>query len=503
MLPSKTFVTVREVWELALPTGTRLVAGESGLDRPVEWAISLRATYPLFGALKKGYMALARLDLARRLDPQLTTKYLLMELARAEASSLVVDQVISSAEVALADRLEMPVLLLPPGIDFHLLERDVLRVLVDREALLARRQMEARRSLQQLFARGGMQSVLDELARRVSGQVTAVSANGITIGQAGDEPSENDIAESAFPIRMRGRLLGQLILRGSPMPKGSAMVAFAQQAAELCGIEMIERLARQEAEERLGTDLVRQLLDDTREQDGVASRFEHLGYDVSPGRRHIVIALHNASTGQDVRSCQRVLYHLRWIAQREGASMVVVPYKEHLFCFYLVGQPVSDSRLKGWIKEAVVSQPGGRCQVGVSRIVEGISGLRRSVSQAIDAWKVGQGVDGKTSPFFYDDLGLYRFLVSLRARDELKEFYAEILGQLVRYDEAHNTELVYTLEVFFARNTNVSEAARVLHVHRNTLNYRLQRIVEICGLDLYDAEARLALQLALKIHRLS
>ncbi len=183
--------------------------------------------------------------------------------------------------------------------------------------------------------------------------------------------------------------------------------------------------------------------------------------------------------------------------------MVVVPYKEYLFCFYQVGQPVSDSRLKGWINEAVVSQPGRRCQVGVSRIVEGISGLRRGVSQAIDAWKVGQGVDGKTSPFFYDDLGLYRFLVSLRARDELKEFYTEILGQLVRYDASHNTELVHTLEVFFARNTNVSEAARVLHVHRNTLNYRLQRIVEICGLDLYDAEARLALQLALKIHRLS
>ena len=503
MLPARVFVTVEEVWHLALPIGTRLVAGKSGLERPIEWAVSLRATYPLFGALKKGYMALARLDLARRLDPLLTAEYLLVELARAEASSLVVDRAISSAEAALADRLALPVLLLPAEIDFHLLERDVLRVLVDREGLFALRQKEMRQRLQQLFASGGMQSVLEELARRVSGQVVLVSGHGIVIGQAGAEPRSHDLAENTFPIHMRGRLLGELVLRGSSIPEGSAMAVFAQQAAEQCGIEMIERLARQEAEERLGTDLVGQLLDASRRQSDIVSRFEHLGYDVSPGQRHLVIALSKASGGQDGGSGQGVLRYLEWAAQREGAHTLVVPYGEHVFCFCAIAPSASDSWLERAIKEAVASQPGQRCRVGVSRIVEGIPGLRRGVGQAIDAWNVGEHVDGKRSPFFYGDLGLYRFLVSLGAREELERFCDEVLGQLVQYDAAHNTELVHTLEVFFAKNANVSEAARALHAHRNTLNYRLQRIVDICGLDLNDAEARLALQLALKIHHLS
>ncbi len=57
--------------------------------------------------------------------------------------------------------------------------------------------------------------------------------------------------------------------------------------------------------------------------------------------------------------------------------------------------------------------------------------------------------------------------------------------------------------MFFDQNANASQTSRALYVHRNTLNYRLQRIVEITGLDLNDAEARLAFQLAIKIHHLS
>jgi len=77
-----------------------------------------------------------------------------------------------------------------------------------------------------------------------------------------------------------------------------------------------------------------------------------------------------------------------------------------------------------------------------------------------------------------------------------------MLASLVAYDNENNTELVGTLEAFFAQNTNVSRTAKALYVHRNTLTYRLQRIVEISGFDLDDAESRLAFQVALKVHHL-
>jgi purine catabolism regulator len=60
---------------------------------------------------------------------------------------------------------------------------------------------------------------------------------------------------------------------------------------------------------------------------------------------------------------------------------------------------------------------------------------------------------------------------------------------------------VETLEGFFECNGNHARAAEALHLHRNTLLYRLDRIQSITGRDLGDAETRLSLQLALKIRR--
>ena len=50
---------------------------------------------------------------------------------------------------------------------------------------------------------------------------------------------------------------------------------------------------------------------------------------------------------------------------------------------------------------------------------------------------------------------------------------------------------------------NASQTAKALFVHRNTLNYRLQRIAEIGDMDLNDPETRLNAQVALRIHQLS
>jgi DNA-binding PucR family transcriptional regulator len=77
-----------------------------------------------------------------------------------------------------------------------------------------------------------------------------------------------------------------------------------------------------------------------------------------------------------------------------------------------------------------------------------------------------------------------------------------MLGRLLAYDRQHNTDLVATLRAYFEQNANASETARKLYVHRNTLNYRLQRISEISGLDLGSPDTRLALQVALRIHSL-
>jgi purine catabolism regulator len=140
--------------------------------------------------------------------------------------------------------------------------------------------------------------------------------------------------------------------------------------------------------------------------------------------------------------------------------------------------------------------------IGVGRVYEGLDGLRRAFREAEQALEIGQQLFGPAGLTYFGDLGIYRLLFPLRDTTDLTAFYTETLGPLVEYDRRTNGELLHTLEVYFACHTNLSEAARALHLHRNSLLYRLQRIEEVLGISLADADTSLSLQVALRIRRM-
>jgi hypothetical protein len=78
---------------------------------------------------------------------------------------------------------------------------------------------------------------------------------------------------------------------------------------------------------------------------------------------------------------------------------------------------------------------------------------------------------------------------------------AAIVARLLSHDAEHRTDLTGTLEVYIDRLGEVSKAAADLHVHPNTFRYRLARLSEACGIDLDDADARLAAMIDLRLYR--
>jgi purine catabolism regulator len=109
---------------------------------------------------------------------------------------------------------------------------------------------------------------------------------------------------------------------------------------------------------------------------------------------------------------------------------------------------------------------------------------------------VGRRLFGDGSVNLFGDLGVYRLLLAVDP-GEIKSFYLESVGRLAEYDRKHRGELLHTLEVLLHYPT-LSQTAQSLHIHRNTLLYRLQRIQELTNLNLEDGETRLTLHLALK-----
>jgi len=103
-------------------------------------------------------------------------------------------------------------------------------------------------------------------------------------------------------------------------------------------------------------------------------------------------------------------------------------------------------------------------------------------------------------PLYFPDLSVYRLLLQLENHPILQTFKNEILGSLLAYEGGR--DFIKTLEIYFDHNGVLSQAAEALFIHRNTLSYRMERIAEITGLDIHNTETRLAVQLALRIHRM-
>lgn len=104
----------------------------------------------------------------------------------------------------------------------------------------------------------------------------------------------------------------------------------------------------------------------------------------------------------------------------------------------------------------------------------------------------------------YEELGLYRYLLTATdAETTGRRYENRSLSKLRKYDLEHNGCLLETLELFLKHDSSLKDTAEALHVHINTLNYRLKRIAEIGGIDLKSVDQKVSLYLDLKLEKWS
>ena len=99
-------------------------------------------------------------------------------------------------------------------------------------------------------------------------------------------------------------------------------------------------------------------------------------------------------------------------------------------------------------------------------------------------------------------LGLTRLLLGTTGPDELAAFLERTLGPVRDYDDRRGTDLVGTLEAWYAGGGGVAGAGRRLHVHPNTVTQRLDRVGQLLGEGWRDPERGLEVRLALRLVRL-
>ncbi len=506
-------VTVRDVLRLALPVGTTVVAGSVGLSHQVTWVATLRATLPAFADLRGGELALLSVEAARALDPRLNLSNLVRRLAAAPVAAVAAIGPVEAEDASAAEEARLPLLRLPDTCDLREVEREIARLVSDYEAQLERRGAQLYNSLtQRSLAGDGIPGLLDTLIERTGQSVACYGPNGELRAQRGRGSAR--IALQALRPTTSGdsSLLNQQIwveIIGPPnYPSGYLALAgtsldewdrlAAAQGAAALGLEFAKELAVQAAEERLRGDFISNILaGPPSDPAALVRRGQELGYNLTLPHIALIFQLEdhtNAALARALNSIQNELNRrgiTAPLSQRDTTVLCLLP---------LADETPRPREMAESLRERLLSDyPGMTLALG--NPAPTLADWSRTVEEAEQALILGRQLFGDERVLAFSDLGVYRLLVRLRETPELWAFYRETLSPLAGYDQKQGGELIKTLEAYFNHLGNLRATSDALHVHRNTLLYRLERIKDISGMDLSNADEHFALWLALRAHR--
>ena len=135
---------------------------------------------------------------------------------------------------------------------------------------------------------------------------------------------------------------------------------------------------------------------------------------------------------------------------------------------------------------------------GISRPYSGAAGFRKANRGACAALSMAEQMG--TACVIDDPAGVIRLLEDA-SPTEPDAYIHRQMGMLLRQPEPRRQELLETLESWLRCMSNQRQMARELHLHYNTVSYRLQQLWTLLGTDPTDPMNRLALETALYLHR--
>jgi PucR family transcriptional regulator, purine catabolism regulatory protein len=546
--------SVHDVWRLALPTGAELLTPNGDLTQPVLWARRMAVQAPAFAVLEEDEIALISVGAIRLLDERLTLAKVVESLVARRVAALVVIGPVSVEAREVADQHKLCVLKLPDDADLRDVERDMVRLIVEREAQLDRRGRQIYRQLAQFSIENhGLQAIAQALQQIVQKPVIIQDEHLTILTQVLTDTCplspealhtelvnreilhnwlSHEVLDSQSPpwthlplpkrpwarcvvaIIIEDQIGGYLSILGPSNKLDDLDRLAAERGALVCAVELAKQRAVVAAEQQLRGDFLDMLLTaGPTEESALARRAEEMGYPLVGQHVVVIFGLRSGDLAQP----QRLTPNLprAWsLTTREfrvclldtGIQVFLCTHEDKLVALCCAEH---DDRLKAVIQYAQTTHervtalsPEIRIAIGIGQPGANLAGLRRSFIQAREALALAEALFEGDKILTFGDLGLYHLLQHLQGCEELVTFYQQTLAPLVSYDLEHDAQLVSTLQAFFTHHGNVSQTAKSLYLHRNSLLYRLERIGEITEMDLDKADDRFALQLALKLQPL-
>jgi GAF domain-containing protein/sugar diacid utilization regulator len=302
-----------------------------------------------------------------------------------------------------------------------------------------------------------------------------------------------------------GELLGALVLRGHPGldPVDQRTL---ERAAMVTSLLLLARRSAAEAEQRVRGELLDDLLD-ARDRDPRLLRERAARLHADLDAVNVVLAARLEGDAPDAdqeadarRRLAAAASHLAatrhgLAAARGGGTVLLLPLRPGDTATELARRA---ARHLGTAVHAPVTVGASAPAQNLATRPEAVATAYAEARRCLDALRLlGRSGDGAAA----EDFG---FLGLLLAGDrDISGFVDRTIGQVVDYDRRRGTELLRTLDAYFACGMSPVRTKDELHVHVNTVAQRLERVGRLLGDDWQSPARALEVQLALRLHRLA
>ncbi len=156
------------------------------------------------------------------------------------------------------------------------------------------------------------------------------------------------------------------------------------------------------------------------------------------------------------------------------------------------------SYMESLLRELSLQAGLAHWHAGMSQILS-VERLAPGAEQAEYALQRSMKAEKPCELKLHDETSLQRIFSHPAIQQGVQSYVQEWLEPLIQYDQRHQSRLIETLKVFIENNGNYREAARLLHVHHNTVRYRIGQIERLTRRDIQQPKLRFQYQLALHL----
>ncbi|WP_216701084.1 PucR family transcriptional regulator [Priestia filamentosa] len=199
--------------------------------------------------------------------------------------------------------------------------------------------------------------------------------------------------------------------------------------------------------------------------------------------------------------------YTRSIFERKGIFLLTHIEKDTIIFILLNNRKDNDFKyrvqevidhLKG--SEFIKKQKLSHLEFSVGKFVNNLDYVKSSYHTAKETMSLREKMPNELLNYFYEDLYIFRLVLAANSQGVLHEFIHDYIGPVLLHDQQNNGELLKTLKVYLQCKGAKKETAEQLHIVRQTLYHRLDRLYELIGRDFMEPYKRQAIEASISAY---